>query len=457
MVYRRYYTIISTLFTMARDKTAAVVGGYGGMGKIFAALLAQEGFNVTISGPSETKGGKVAGELEVTYERDNINAVSHADVTIISVPIDKTVSVIAEVGPALKKGSLLMDVTSIKQLPCKTMEEHCPKGVEILGTHPIFGPRVNKVDGQVFVLTPIREGKWSRLFIDILKKHKVRVHATSPETHDEVMAVVQGLTHFTYISLAKTLHELSFDIKDSRNYSSPVYEMMLDMVGRIIGQDPHLYAEIQMRNPKIPRVHKAFLKASKTLSEIVGKGDEKAFVSFMVEAAKHFDDVERAMGRSDKAIESLVAELKLIKGSVGRELLLEHIYSGKKHLGVVEDVSPDEVLLLEGGGKKNLKLSNIRVLGGGEKKSFKIEKFGAVARDFSILIDSPADEDFISKLLMQYDDRIISVNVKDVYEGKQLPEGKKSVCFGIEIINEDAKDADAGVSDFFEKLGGVRR
>jgi len=65
------------------------------------------------------------------------------------------------------------------------------------------------------------------------------------------MAVVQGLTHFNYISIGKTLEKLSFNVRESRKYSSPIYDLMLDMVGRIIGQNPKLYASIQMQNPEV--------------------------------------------------------------------------------------------------------------------------------------------------------------------------------------------------------------
>ncbi|MFH1788357.1 MAG: prephenate dehydrogenase [Candidatus Altiarchaeota archaeon] len=436
---------------------AAVVGGYGGMGRVFASLLKSEGFDVVVSGPTESKGRRASGELGVEYVSDNVSAVSGADVVVVSVPIDETVRVIEEVGPKVGKGALIMDVTSIKKVPCDAMAKNCGKGVEILGTHPIFGPRVGKIDGQVFVLTPVREGKWTKKIRAMLAKHKARVHESTPEKHDKVMAVVQGLTHFTYISLGKTLEELGFDIKESRNYSSPIYEMMLDMVGRIIGQDPKLYAEIQMRNTEIPGVHKAFLKTATELAQVIEQGDEKAFIKVMAEAAKNFDDVDRAMGRSDKAISSLVAELELLKDSVGKELCLAHIYSGMRHVGVVEDVSPDEVVISEGGRRKSLKLSNIRVLGNAERIAFKKEKYGTVARDFSIVVNSCADESFIASILEEHDDGIVGVEVKDVYEGPQVGEGSKSVCFSVEFINSGVKESERGVSEFFEKIGGKRR
>jgi prephenate dehydrogenase len=271
------------------------------------------------------------------------------------------------------------------------------------------------------------------------------------------MAVVQGLTHFTYISLGKTLQELDFDIKKSRNFSSPIYELMLDMVGRIIGQDPRLYAEIQMQNPKVPGVHEKFIETARKLSESVKKGDEAAFVSAMADAARHFDDVDRAMGRSDKAIASLVSELENLKNSVGKEICLQHIYSGKKHLGVVEEVKPDEVVISDGGKRFNFKLSNVRVLGWKDRLSFKREKYGEVSRDYSAVFSESVSEEFIARLLTEHDENITKVAVKDVFRGPKVGEGRKSICFGVSMVNDSLRERDVRVREFIQKIGGTLR
>jgi len=271
------------------------------------------------------------------------------------------------------------------------------------------------------------------------------------------MAVVQGLTHFTYISTGKTLQELGVDIRRSRQFSSPIYELMLDMIGRIIGQDPRLYAEIQMQNPEVLKAHKAFIKVAGKLSKVVKEKDEKSFVELMVESAKHFGDVDRAMGRSDKAISSLVSELERLKDSVGRELCLRHIYSGKVHLGIVKSVNADEVVLEDNGKEFTLKLSNIQVMRNSERIKHKTGRYGSVSRDFSVVLDEGADEKFISELLTNSNENIISVKVKDVYKGGKLGDGTKSVCFTAEVINADAKKTEKEAVEFFEKIGGRMR
>ncbi len=435
----------------------SIVGGYGGMGRLFAKLFKGEGCDVTVAGPTERKGLKAAEELGVKYVQDNAEAVKDADVVVITVPIAVTADTIGEVAPHVKDGALLCDLTSVKSWPCELMAEHSSKKVEVVGTHPIFGPRVGSIDGQVFVLTPVRGKKWLKWLRDMLEKHNARIIDSTPEEHDEVMAVVQGLTHFTYISVGKTLKDMGLDVKRSRQFSSPVYELMLDMIGRIIGQDPHLYAEIQMQNPRVVDVHDSFFRSARELSDAVRGKREEDFVSMMADAAKHFGDTERSMGRSDKAIGSLVAELKALKGSVGEEICLRHMYSGVGHLGVVESVSPDEVVLNEGGKRKTLKLSNLVVLGDAEKFEFKKQKYGTASKDYSVVLDESADEGFVSQLIISEVDSVASVKVRDVYKGEKIGAGLKSVCFNVEVLRDDVKANEERVRDFLTKTFGRLR
>jgi len=435
----------------------AIIGGYGGMGKFFAEIFAKEGYSVVITGPNEVTGKEVARKLRVAYEKNNVEAACNADIVMVSVPINVTLDVIAEVAPRVRKGALLMDVTSVKEKPCQYMDKYARSGVEVVGTHPIFSHRVGTLEGQVFVLTPVRAGKWLPWLRRFLERHKVRMFETTPAEHDRVMAVVQGLTHFAYISVGKTLEELDFDIKESRKYASPVYDLMLDMIGRIIGQNPELYASIQMQNPQVPAIHKAFLETASELSDSVKKKDEKTFVRIMKEAARHFDDLERAMGRSDKAIYSLVSELDRLKGSIGMELCLRHIYSGKMHLGIVKGVSPETVVLDENGKESALKISNIQILGDAERINYKKEVYGTVGRDFSVVLEEKVDEGFIIGLLKDYDGNIIDAKVKDVYHGKQIGDAKKSVCFGLELIDAEVKKTQERINMFFSGIGGRLR
>jgi prephenate dehydrogenase len=50
------------------------------------------------------------------------------------------------------------------------------------------------------------------------------------------------------------MSELNFDTGASLESSSPVYRLRLAMIGRILVQNPRLYAEIQIFNPFVRKV-----------------------------------------------------------------------------------------------------------------------------------------------------------------------------------------------------------
>ena len=136
----------------------AVIGGTRGLGKWIAKFLRNRNFDVIITGRDEITGEKVSKKLGVKYTSSNRDAVSSADIVILSVPISALFKVIPEISPFLKKGTLLMDVTSVKEKPSQIMQKYAPEGVEVIPAHPLFGPRIRSLDGQVVVLTPKIEG-----------------------------------------------------------------------------------------------------------------------------------------------------------------------------------------------------------------------------------------------------------------------------------------------------------
>ena len=124
------------------------------------------------------------------------------------VPIQFTKDVIKEISSNLKEGSLLCDVTSVKEEPLEAMSEYLPKNVEFIPTHPIFGPRTRELDNQVIVLTPQEKGNWYPKVFNYLESKNMRVIETTAEHHDYMMSIVQVLTHFAYISTASAFEKL---------------------------------------------------------------------------------------------------------------------------------------------------------------------------------------------------------------------------------------------------------
>ncbi len=431
----------------------AVIGGTRGLGEWIAKFLKSKGFDITITGRDEITGERVSKKLGVNYTCSNISAASQADVVIVSVPIDVMSSAIKEVAPAMKKGSLLMDVTSVKEEPSKTMQKYVPHGVEVLPIHPMFGPRIRSLDGQVIVITPIYKGKWYDKIYNFFKEENARIIVTTPEIHDQMMSVVQGLTHLAYISIAATIEKLDVDIKESRSFASPIYDLMVDMIARIVAQNPYLYYSIQTHNRYTKKTHETFISIYKDLNEMISSGNEEGFVKVMVSAAKHMDDLEAALGRSDKAISALTEEVNILKGSVGKEVGLRHIYSGKVHIGILKGLSHDFLTLDVNDKETKLKLSNVEILSDNEINDLKVENYPHKTYFVSAVFPENCSPDIIANTISRLKG-VINASVEDTYGGSQIPSGKISVTLKYEVINPAAM---VDVENLLRGFGGVIR
>jgi prephenate dehydrogenase len=278
-----------------------IVGGTGGTGSWFARYFKDHGFLVSVWGPSGRV--DVAERLGVEFACDLLAEVADSDVVLLSVPIKETAKVVEEVAPRMKAGSLLMDVTSLKAGPMEAMMKWAPEGVEVLGTHPMFGPTIPTIRGQTVILVPAagRCDSWLSPMEEIFREGGARVEVLEAEEHDRIMAVIQALTHFAYISIGSTLRSLDFNVAHSRRFMSPVYEIMIDFVGRILAQSPELYASIQ-ENPEAERVREAYIEECKRLARLADDGDLSGFMDAMRSAADHFGGGDEALARSDRLI-----------------------------------------------------------------------------------------------------------------------------------------------------------
>jgi prephenate dehydrogenase len=302
-----------------------IIGGAGGMGKWFAGFFKENGVEVRIVDKSAEIEG-IAKALGVRFLNTDVlnegminEEIVDTDVLLISVPIDITEHVIERVGPEMRVGSLLMDITSVKRMPVETMERCTNAGVEILGTHPLFGPSTTSLQGQTIIFVPSRTGPVYERIYELFERTGAKIELLTAEVHDEIMAVIQGLTHFVLISFGIALKNLDFDVDESRKFMYPMVEILMDFVGRLLHQDPHLYAMIQM-NFEMGRVHEAFLAGANRLYELVSAGDVDGFMAEMMMAKKHFGDTERAQIDSDSVIERVIKEKsgkKEVQSTVG--------------------------------------------------------------------------------------------------------------------------------------------
>lgn len=276
--------------------TIGIIGGTGQMGRWFKKFFEKNKCKVLIA----------SRKTKLTPKE----CTPKCDVVVISVPIDVTIKVIKEIAPLVREDALLIDITSLKKEPVDAMLKYSKSAV--IGTHPVFGPSVKTIKNQTVVLCPARSRQWLSWLRNIFEKNGALVRITTPEKHDKMMSIIQGVTHFSTICVAHTLKKLGIDIEESLHYTSPIYKLRMDMVGRLLNQDPGLYADIEMLNPENKKAMEEYIRSTRELIGIIKRKDRDEFIKFFKEGADFLGDFKKeATEYSDYLIEQLVKKGRL--------------------------------------------------------------------------------------------------------------------------------------------------
>ncbi len=193
----------------------------------------------------------------------NLTRLTDFPFLILAVPVSSIDLVAQEIAPRLKKGTLVMDVCAVKKYPLRILEQHLPEEVEILGSHPLFGPDSagDSLQGHVVILTPTRIGK-SRLqqVREFWKNQGVRVVEMTPEEQDRLMAWTLALTHFLGRGLARLpLPDSLITTRDFQN--------LLQLVKKVNNDTVELFQDMHRFNPYTAEMREMLLNSLEILKE----------------------------------------------------------------------------------------------------------------------------------------------------------------------------------------------
>ena len=432
---------------MIEKSNMTIIGATRGFGRWIAEHLNND-FNITITSPDEASLREVAQELDVDFNTDNIEAVQNADIVIFCVPIEYMVETIRQVAPHAPEGSLLMDVCSVKTEAAEALMEYAPENVEILPCHPMFGPRVPSIKRQIIVLTPIenRANNWFDRVKNYLIKSECEIVMTTPQEHDKYMSIVQGLTHFSFITLASTIRKLNINVKRSRSFSSPVYSLMLDMVSRVVYQNPYLYYSIQKNNKETTYARETLIKEGIYLSKLIEDDKEEDFVKNIMESSNHMDEREEALIRSDKAIGMLSQKANVLTKSMGKEVGLKDLYSEKTYVGIVKNVT-SKCVILKCTEEITLKISNVDILS--EKEVFEWKKDNIKLENFDLTVQLPSG--CSEKYLLRMFENIEPVIDVEITDSIPIDDSLMSFTFRYSVFNREDKSY---VEEYVRGIGG---
>jgi len=213
------------------NRKVVIVGGQGQLGQVFVNLFRISGYQVSI--------------IEKNDWENSDAMLLEAALVLIAVPIKVTNQIINKLSN-LSNECVLADITSIKQSPLKAMltTHQGP----VVGLHPMFGPDVASFANQTVIICHGRKSSEYQWLVEQLKIWQAVTYCISAEKHDQAMAMIQVMRHFSTVVYGYHLMEEETDLSEIIALSSPIYRLELAMVGRLFAQDPGLYTDIIFSN-----------------------------------------------------------------------------------------------------------------------------------------------------------------------------------------------------------------
>ena len=177
----------------SRPPFSVLILGFGAFGQLAArALVPYLPVAICDPGPAAQAAARGLG-LRVVAPAE----AGGFDAVLLAVPVPKLGECMRGLAPHLRPGQVVVDVCSVKEGPAALMRDLLPPQVELLATHPMFGPQSmpgSLVGGRI-VICPLRGDRWRPIAAFLRRALGLRVIRATPEEHDRHAALTQGLTH----------------------------------------------------------------------------------------------------------------------------------------------------------------------------------------------------------------------------------------------------------------------
>jgi cyclohexadieny/prephenate dehydrogenase len=201
--------------------TKVALLGVGLIGASMAHAMRRGSLAAHIAGYSRTpETRKRAADLGFCHAMhdDPLAAVRDADLVALCAPVGVLGTLAQAIAPALKPGSILTDVGSVKMAVIRDVGPHVPDGVHFVPGHPIAGTEhsgpdagfAELFDGRWCVLTPLPGADDTAVeqLSSFWRGCGSRVELMDPRHHDIVLAITSHVPHLIAYNIVGTASDL---------------------------------------------------------------------------------------------------------------------------------------------------------------------------------------------------------------------------------------------------------
>ena len=252
------------LFYATLERMKIGVYGLGRFGQFWANHLSRFGSLYGYNRSEKTN-------LSPTIKMVDLETLLECDVLVLCVSISALEEVLKNIGSRIKAGTVVMDTCSVKVYPAKIMQTYLDKTVQIIATHPMFGPDSGKngIENLPLVFSPIRcSDENINLWRSIFKEMKLKVLEMDCDTHDQQAAYSQGVTHF----VGRVLDELKLE---KTELATVGYNNLMTIVEQTCNDSIQLFYDLQRYNPYAHSMRLRLKEALDVVYSLLEEQDEK--------------------------------------------------------------------------------------------------------------------------------------------------------------------------------------
>ena len=222
----------------------------------------------------------------------SLRQIKDADLVILAAPVDTILRLLPQIAKHLKYNSIVMDVSSTKELVEKAAIKFLPHNVSFVGSHPLAGSERRGVEfsklalfnGTVCILTKNNKTNPAtlRTMTNFWLKLGSKVKIMSAKEHDFILSFTSHLPHVVAFSLALT----------PRKAQLPYTAGGFKDTTRIASSDSEIWSDIFLSNRKnILLSMKVFKARLAKLQSLIAKNDRVGLERFLKLAKSHLENL----------------------------------------------------------------------------------------------------------------------------------------------------------------------
>lgn len=265
------------------QRPVLIIGGRGKMGGWMLDFLRTQGFHVVSADPAGPVDNVESYDDWKTLDLDRFDAI------IVAPPLRQTNQTLLELAQRQPKG-VVFDVGSLKTPLREGIAALHRANVRVTSIHPMFGPDIELLSGQHVIFIDCDDPGALAYAHALFEQTTAVCVDMSLDEHDQLIAVVLGLSHAVNIAFFDALAQSGQSAPKLAKMSSTTFDAQLRVANAVAHENPWLYYDIQALNDFGMTSLDALQASVARIRTAVEEKDADAFVSIMTEGREYLRD-----------------------------------------------------------------------------------------------------------------------------------------------------------------------